>query len=599
MRTIVRLELSRTRSVYRHRLLLWMVLAMLLILGLFFVVLKTGGFYQNVFYTYASNDVQLSGVLSQNPRFLADAASPDLYLTGGSAPAMLPRGFAGSAAEASAYSYFKLYNYEVWQRFNESSVLLLRIVVQNQTPANASGGRLVNTYVGTGLQNATAGSGAPRQGAATNGSVPPPVPAAGPSAPAQPASSPAPGGVQVSREALALPKAQVPLFPSANATPEGNASADFPLTARDLEPRMPFDQIYLSMSFIVALTFLALIFSNRIMDEKVNRKGILLFVAPVSKRSIVVGKFLPYFTVGVLLSALLILTHLPPFASFVMALLLMATIVLVYLALSFVIGVVARSFKELSFLGVFAISLYSLFLLIPVFLLHFSDASIASPLTPVIQIMLGTSVPFATFLFSLLPHLLFAGVLLVIGYVLFNAEDFFSFSRIPQKLAAYFARILKGSRGYFFAGFSAVFFVYLAELMLIMVAVTVPRQAVLLVILAASAVTEELFRNAPLLVMQLRHLVRSPKTAYGNALLVGIGFFAAEKLLLLISIAPFASTLHLLQFSSLLIPLVLHMLLSVLFLFLLRRTRMPWLAFLVTSLLHFLADYLLLSGVIV
>ncbi|MEM4756064.1 MAG: hypothetical protein QW594_02935, partial [Candidatus Woesearchaeota archaeon] len=133
------------------------------------------------------------------------------------------------------------------------------------------------------------------------------------------------------------------------------------------------------------------------------------------------------------------------------------------------------------------------------------------------------------------------------------------------------------------------------EIMLLVIIITIKQNNILLPIIFFSAVIEELIRNLPLLVAVREKQVSLPK-AIGYAFAVGFGFFAAEKLLLLLSIAPFAQAYHVLQLGYLIAPLLLHCLLGVLFVVILRQTKSAVFANSIAILAHTLINYTFFSA---
>ena len=115
------------------------------------------------------------------------------------------------------------------------------------------------------------------------------------------------------------------------------------VTPDQLSPPLPFDSIILVFVFIFPLYFTSQFFMMSIMNERIERQGEPLLSLPVKTSSIIIGKMLPYFlgmlaicagiTVYIQASPLVLLPLIP--------------IIIFFLANALVIGMLARSFKEL------------------------------------------------------------------------------------------------------------------------------------------------------------------------------------------------------------------------------------------------------------
>jgi hypothetical protein len=339
------------------------------------------------------------------------------------------------------------------------------------------------------------------------------------------------------------------------------------------------------------------------MDEKTNKKGILLFVAPIKRITILFEKTLLYYIPALVIGLLLgLLAHVKP-SYYIMYFIVIQSLLLSYFSISMFIGVVARSFKELSFLGVFSVSMYSLIIFIPVFLINFSRASLASPLSSLVLILSNSQISFYDVLFSTLPHFLLSLGLFYVAYSLYHPETFFNYETITGKIISFYRITLKSGINYLISGFISVYFGYLIELLLVLFYVASQKKFMIYIVLFGSALIEEYIRNYPMyvdyLISSKHHKKQSIKQSIKqltkqsnsrialNSFLVALGFFLAEKLVLTISIDPFTRGFNLIYYTFLIIPLIVHFVLTYTYSLLVRRLKSHSLSALCTGIIHF------------
>ncbi|MFA5414508.1 MAG: ABC transporter permease, partial [Methanoregula sp.] len=120
-------------------------------------------------------------------------------------------------------------------------------------------------------------------------------------------------------------------------------------TPSQISPPLPFDSIILVFVFIFPLYFTSQFFMMSIMNERIERKGEILLSTPVRSSSIILGKALPYLLgMFAICAALILYIRASP-----IILLPLIPVIFFFLANALLIGMLARSFKELSFLSIF------------------------------------------------------------------------------------------------------------------------------------------------------------------------------------------------------------------------------------------------------
>ena len=274
----------------------------------------------------------------------------------------------------------------------------------------------------------------------------------------------------------------------------------------DITPPFPFESLVLAFAFVLPMNFVIQAYASSILDERVNDRGELLLVSPVSRGDIIAGKTLPYLVgmVGIAtLTAAGMVTLTPAggegalslagtVATSVAAIL---PIALLFLASAFVGGMFARSFKELTFVTVSLSVLLTSYAFIPAIFTDVHPIAAISPLTLVVTALRGEAVPLADYAFSTLPLYLSAGVLFALGAGVYREEDMFTQRSVPLKaLDALDGQI---SSRWSVAKLSALSipFVFVGELLAVALLFALPVGLSMPVLLVAIAFVEEVAKS--------------------------------------------------------------------------------------------------------
>jgi hypothetical protein len=317
--------------------------------------------------------------------------------------------------------------------------------------------------------------------------------------------------------------------------------------------------LFIFIQILFILNVASGLFGTAILEEKMNQRSSLLFLANVSKWDFIFGKGLIYF-VSVYLLFIVVLALQYPFLLSKLAIYFIGIVlILLYLSISCLNGLLARNHKEYSFLSVFTITGISLYLLIPAFLANISELSYASLLTPFALYAQGTPVNLAV-LFFVIP--IYAAIGLLILYVCSVAWDYeslYAFETPYHKLLLLLSKAITKSWHGFVFGLSSVAFGWVSQLLLIAVIISVNFTAKYIVFFIVAAILEEYFRNLgsyALVKNQTQNVALSHKILF--SFFVGLGFMLAEKGFLVLTIAPYLQGFELLVLSGLIAPLLLH-----------------------------------------
>ena len=356
-------------------------------------------------------------------------------------------------------------------------------------------------------------------------------------------------------------------------------------TPGDLNKVLPLKSLMLAIFILTPLIFISTGHNNSFFDEKVDKRATLLFVSPASRWALVFGKSLPYLAGSLLVivpalaffgrSAQAVLLALPP----------LIAVVVFYYSLNFMLTVLSRSYKEMSFLKTSIGSAFIAYLLLPTLFMDISDIAFISPLTSIAHLAEHGSIAFKPYVFSFLPMLLAGFVIYMFAGLLFNEEHYYSHRPLREKLLVMIALFLKSP--WRIAALTALTFplVLVAEVMFLMLVALPTRDiAVLfLLLIAVAAVVEEFFKNIGIyLVYKLRLFRAGPLLM---AALSGLTFALIEKAALLAMLPSLVSAYGRIVLPALAVPFLFHALTCYVFALLIRRTP-DWRLFVVPMAMH-------------
>jgi len=327
-------------------------------------------------------------------------------------------------------------------------------------------------------------------------------------------------------------------------------------------PPLPFDSIILIFIFIFPLYFSSQFFMMSIMNERIERKGELLLSSPVSATVIILGKMLPYLLLMLAISAGLTVYIRAP-ATIILPLI---PVILFFLANALIIGMVSRSFKELSFISIFFSTVATSYLFFPSIFANVHIISLISPLTLIVLTLQGTAYTATDYLFSTALFWLTAGVIFYVSIRNFNEERLFSEHGLLTRIREFVGSSLSEKHPFvslfLLSGFS-IPFVFMAQMLCLVVFFNLPMPFSLILLIILGAEIEEMAKAVGIYTLY----VRDPQFFSWKNLFVAcgataIGFLVGEKLLLFATLAEitesvFGSVLFL-SLGVLWLPLLLH-----------------------------------------
>ena len=382
-------------------------------------------------------------------------------------------------------------------------------------------------------------------------------------------------------------------------------------TPSHFAPPIPFTAILYSFMFIFPIYFVSQFYSSSIMDERTNKKCELVLVAPLRGADIVIGKTVPYILATMMIIAIVttyikgLPTDIVTIKSSLLILATMFPIVLLFFAFSFISAILSRSFKELTFAMVFLSVVVSGYLFFPAMFANVHAISTISPMTLIVLLIEGETINMSEYIFSTLPFYFVGLSVYVFGIYIFREEDLFTQKPITQKLLDCVEIFMSKPYGSVFL-LSIIFipFVYMAQLMLIVMLFNLPLPYSVIVMIVLAALIEELVKSIGIYTLFKRKMVvPTLKNAATLAILAGAGFFAGEKLLVIITLAPIATSVFgsvMTMGTLLLIPLMVHitgvMVVSLGMYAISPRWYLPFVLF--ASILHGLYNLFILRGIL-
>jgi ABC-type Na+ efflux pump permease subunit len=332
---------------------------------------------------------------------------------------------------------------------------------------------------------------------------------------------------------LSAPGASGGLFdPVSDGTPSG------------ITPPFPFQSLVLAFVFVLPLNFVIQAYGSSMLKERLNRRGELLLVAPVTRGEVIAGKTLPYFAgaVGVAAAIVTVLSVTVGDAGPV-SVLAVVPLALLFLAATFLGAMMARSFKELTFVTVTVSVLLTSFAFVPAVFTNTDAIALISPLTLVVRDLGGEALGLGEIAFATLPATLTGLALFGLGAGLYREEDLFTQRPVHLKFLDALAGRVHRLRSLPLVVALLLPFVFVAELAVVATLFAVGRTfptATLVALLVAISLIEEAAKSLPVYAGYAHaRYERTLRTGVIAGALAGLGFFLAEKGLLVAQVVGF------------------------------------------------------------
>ena len=379
-------------------------------------------------------------------------------------------------------------------------------------------------------------------------------------------------------------------------------------TPAGISPPFPFGSLVLAFLFIIPMNFVIQLYGSSIMNERINRRGELLLVAPVSRGDVIVGKTVPYLAALAGVSVAIALAIGGGLVSVAAVL----PIALLFLAATFVGAMFARSFKELTFVTVTISVFLTSYVFVPAIFTEITPIALISPLTLVVWDLQGEAVSVLQYTFSTGAFYLLSLLLFGLGAGVYREEDMFSQRSVHLKLLDALANYVSGLKSVAAISGLMIPFVFVAQLLTVTVLFALPEAFALPVLLLLISCTEELAKSLHVYAGYAHNRFDpSVRTAIAVGAASGLGFFLAEKVTHIAQIVgitqlelgavAFPTTEGVspaLAVGLFLLPLALHALTAVVSALGARRDRLHYVAMLVLAIsIHTLYNYVVIFHV--
>ncbi|QLG62268.1 ABC transporter permease [Halorarum salinum] len=296
----------------------------------------------------------------------------------------------------------------------------------------------------------------------------------------------------------------------------------------EVSPPFPFGSLVLAFAFLVPMNFVIQAYGSSVLNERVDRRGELLLVAPVTRFDVVAGKTLPYVAASLAVTAAIALAV----GGGPLSVAAVFPIALAFLAATFVGAMFARSFKELTFVTVTVSVFLTTYAFVPAIFTNVTPIALISPLTLVVRDLQpgAAATGLGEYLFSAGPFYVTSGVLFLLGTGVYREEDMFTQRAVPLKFLDALAVRLRRPRDVGTLAALSLPFVFVLELLAVAVLFVLPEGLAIVALLLVVAVIEEVAKSVA--IYAGFHRSRYPatrRTALKLGALAGVGFFLAEK----------------------------------------------------------------------
>lgn len=305
-------------------------------------------------------------------------------------------------------------------------------------------------------------------------------------------------------------------------------------TPAELSPPFPFSSLILAFLFLIPLNFVVQAYGSTVLDERINNRGEALLISPATPREIVIGKTLPYgLAAAVFLGGIAGLLGVGIFSAVGVV-----TLAGLFLAATFVSGVVARSYQELTFLTVAISVVGTTYAFVPAIFTDVTPVALISPLTLVVRDLEGQPVGLIEGLVSVTPTVTAAVVLFWFGLGIYRAESLFSQRAPRRKALEMLAARSTRSRDIGLVTIALLPLVVLLQLLALAVLFVVPTAVALPVMLVLVSIIEEIAKSIHVYAAyRYERFDRSLRTAGTLGMISGGAFFLGETAIQLLQLA--------------------------------------------------------------
>jgi len=297
-------------------------------------------------------------------------------------------------------------------------------------------------------------------------------------------------------------------------------------TPSDISPPFPFESLVLAFAFLVPLNFVIQAYSTSVMNERIDRRGVLTLASPVSRYEVIAGKTTPYFVASLAVASAVAVAV----GGGVPSVVAVAPVALVFLSLTFVGSMFARSYKELTFVTVFVSVTVTSYVFVPAIFTDVNPIASISPLSIVVRDLQGTTAPLSWYGFSGAPLVFSSAVLFSLGAGVYREEDMFTQRALRLKALDAVVSWLHRPASVGKVAVLLIPFVLVLQLLSVAVLFALPVGVSVPLLLVAAAVVEEVAKSIAVYAgFAASVFERTTRSAVTLGALGGAGFFLGEK----------------------------------------------------------------------
>jgi ABC-type Na+ efflux pump permease subunit len=310
------------------------------------------------------------------------------------------------------------------------------------------------------------------------------------------------------------------------------ASVQPALRPAQVEPPFPVRSLLLTFAFLIPMNFVAQLHAGTLLADRVRRRALIALTTPHAPGTILFGRSLPYIATGALVLVGAGLATGSGWQGWLAA----VPIISFVISTSLLLGLLARSERELTFLLTGATTMLAIFLFLPAVFTAIPAVAFLSPVSVIVSAIQGDFVPWGTFAYATLPLSLCTLALTLAAAGLYREETLFSPRRLRDKLLSGMATKIRSLPRVVAAGILVVPFAFVLELLVLSFAIPLGLRAALPVTLVGVALVEERLKLGAVAAHR-----RTGGIAWKAALWVGVGFFLGEKIALLLAVVGFGA----------------------------------------------------------
>jgi ABC-type Na+ efflux pump permease subunit len=349
-------------------------------------------------------------------------------------------------------------------------------------------------------------------------------------------------------------------------------------TPDDFSPPSLLEKMIYAFFFVIPSYFAIQVFSSSLIEDRIARRIDTVLSTPVSEIEFLLGKMIPY-TVFSLIAVVLVSLI---FKENILAVIFVLPIILLFSSLQMFLALISRSYREMTFLVTVSSLLLTAYIFIPSVFAGTIPVSKVSPITLMFDFFENEPIEMREYLFATFQFYAMAFVLIYLSSKALNPEIMHSSSDILRRLFMVIERVVRKDYHTFFASIASIPFIFMLEFLLLSVLFILPPKSSIPIFLGIVAFVEESFKGSAVFAA-----FRNGASLYRAAIFCSLGFFAGEKLIIMLNIVTQYNNLFLAQY--LILPLFIHLTSLLLFATIVRRSFIA--ALIAASFLHFAYNY--------